>query len=44
MGDSLSIAIDDRAASALGVAAILTKPLDLDILVQHVEQIAGPPA
>ena len=44
MGESLSIAIDDRAASALGVAAILTKPLDLGVLVQHVEQIAGPPA
>jgi CheY-like chemotaxis protein len=44
LGESLSVAIDDRAASALGVAAILTKPLDLSLLVQHVEQIAGPPA
>jgi len=44
MGESLSMAIDSRAAAALGVAAILTKPLDLDVLVQHVEQIVGPPA
>jgi CheY-like chemotaxis protein len=44
IGESLAVAIDDRAASALGVAAILTKPLDLNVLLQHVERIAGPPA
>lgn len=44
IGESLSMAIDDRAASALGVAAILTKPLDLGVLIQHVERIVGPPA
>jgi CheY-like chemotaxis protein len=42
IGESLEMSIDDRGARALGVAAILSKPLDLPVLVEHVERIVGP--
>ncbi len=44
IGESLSMAIDERGAAAMGVAAILPKPLDLVTLIEHVERIVGPPA
>ena len=43
LGEFLSGAIDERGAAAMGVAAILAKPLDLAVLVERVRQIVGPP-
>jgi CheY-like chemotaxis protein len=44
MGEALSISIDERAAGAMGVVAILPKPLDLPTLLGHVERLVGPAA
>jgi CheY-like chemotaxis protein len=44
IGESLSISIDERGADAMGVAAILPKPLDLPTLLEHVERLVGPAA
>jgi CheY-like chemotaxis protein len=44
IGESLSMAIDERGADAMGVAAILTKPLHLPTLIEHVERVVGPAA
>ncbi len=43
LGESLSASIDEPGAAALGVAAILPKPLDLTVLLRRIEQIVGPP-
>ncbi|SRR5581483_6795712 len=44
LGESLARSIDQRGAAALGVAAILAKPLTLPALIEHVERVVGPPA
>ncbi len=44
LGESLSISIDARGADAMGVAAILAKPLHLPTLLDHVERLVGPAA
>jgi CheY-like chemotaxis protein len=44
MGEGLSVAIDDRGADAMGVVAILNKPVRLPALLEHVERLVGPAA
>jgi CheY-like chemotaxis protein len=43
IGASLDLSIDDEGARTLGVAAILSKPVDLPTLIEHVERVVGPP-
>ena len=42
IGESLELSIDEQGARTLGVAGILTKPLDRATLLEHVERIVGP--
>jgi CheY-like chemotaxis protein len=42
LGDSLSLALDERSARTLGVVGILPKPLDLVTLLEHVRRVVGP--
>jgi CheY-like chemotaxis protein len=44
MGEGLSVAIDERGADAMGVVAILNKPVRLPALLEHVERLVGPAA
>jgi len=42
VGESLSLSLDARDARTLGVAAVLSKPLDLVTLLEHVARVVGP--
>lgn len=44
LGDDLRCSIDPAAAKTLGVAGVLTKPVDLETLLGEVGRVIGPSA